>query len=379
MAGRPASGHSRSEHGNPSETRPVRNRGAASNPASRFLPLAYEVDPETLEADRLDPEVDAEPRPRTQFLSDTSRTVISYNSSPDVGFSASVNPYRGCEHGCIYCYARPTHEYLGFSAGLDFETRVLVKENAPELLRRELAAPKWTPQPLALSGVTDPYQPIEGKLRLTRRVLEVLAEFRNPVVIVTKNHLVRRDIDLLSGLAAQKLCAVFLSITTLRPELHRQLEPRTCQPARRLEAIRELSHAGIPVGVLVAPVIPALNDHEIASILKRSADAGARHAGYIVLRLPHTVRPLFEEWLGHHYPDRKVKILSRIRSLRDGKLNDTRFQKRMRGEGIFAEQIARLFDLGCLSAGLSRARLELTTKLFRPPGGRQLSFFDEIE
>lgn len=358
---------------NPRGRPPLRNRGTADNPPNRFVPISYELDPEALDTEAFDPEA---PSPKTQFLKDTSRSLITYNNSPDVGFEASINPYRGCEHGCIYCYARPTHEYLGFSAGLDFETRILVKEEAPELLRRELAASKWKPQVLAMSGVTDPYQPIEGRLQLTRRLLDVLLEFRNPVAIVTKNHLVRRDIDVLAQLAHYNACAVYVSITTLENELHRVLEPRTCQPQRRLEAIRELADAGIPVGVLVAPVIPGLTDHEMASILEKAAEAGARHAGYVLLRLPHGVKELFADWLSEHFPDRKEKVLNRLRDMRQGKLNETRFGSRMRGAGIFAEQIAGLFQLACRPTGINASRLELSTRHFRNPDGRQSTLFD---
>ena len=353
---------------NPRGRPPLRNRGTADNPPNRFVPISHEVDP-----DAFDPEA---PSPKTQFLKDTSRSLITYNNSPDVGFEASINPYRGCEHGCIYCYARPTHEYLGFSAGLDFETQILVKEDAPELLYRELASSKWKPQVLAMSGVTDPYQPIEGRLQLTRRLLEVLLEFRNPVAIVTKNHLVRRDIDLLQKLAHYQAAAVYISITTLETRLHRVLEPRTCQPLRRLEAIRELTARGIPVGVLVAPVIPGLTDHEIAPIIEAAAKAGARHAGYVLLRLPHGVKALFEDWLSQHFPDRKLKVLNRLRELRHGNLSDARFGHRMRGEGIFAQQIAGMFQLACRQAGINTSPLDLSTRHFRNPQGRQLTLFD---
>ncbi len=316
------------------------------------------------------------PLPRTQFLRDTSRSVITFNESPDVGFEASLNPYRGCEHGCVYCYARPTHEYLGFSAGLDFETKILVKEDAPELLRRELLSPRWKPQVLALSGVTDPYQPIERRIQLTRRCLEVLVEFRNPVAVVTKNRLVARDADLLGELSRVRASAVFVSVTTLRPEIHRVLEPRTSAPGRRLETIAALACAGIPVGVLVAPVIPGLTDHELPSILEAAGRAGAKHAGYVMLRLPHGLGPMFEDWLGRHFSDRKEKVLHRIREVRGGKLNDPRFRSRMRGEGVFAQQIAALFDAGVRKAGMDRMQLELSAKAFLRPGPRQLTLFE---
>ncbi len=350
------------------QVNPIHGRGAAGNPANRFERLHYEPDPD------VDP--DDRPAPATQFFKDQSRTIIATNDSPDVGFEASINPYRGCEHGCIYCYARPTHEYLGFSAGLDFETRILVKEDAPELLRAELTSPRWQPKVLAISGVTDPYQPIERRLQLTRRCLEVLAEFRNPLAIVTKNHLVTRDLDLLKELASHNAAAVFLSVTTLDADLARKMEPRTSHPQGRLTAIQELSSAGVPAGVMVAPVIPGLTDHEIPAILQAVSQAGARFAGYTPLRLPYAVASLFENWLEQHFPERKDKVLSRIRSLRGGKLNDARFGSRMRGEGIFSETIAELFALACRRNGIARGGPSLSTAVFRRPGLGQLALFD---
>src|SRR5437870_3066830 len=252
----------------------IRGRGAAENPVNRFERVAYERDVDWNEPD--------DPAPKTQFYRDASASVITYNDSADVGFSASITPYRGCEHGCIYCYARPYHEYLGFSAGLDFETKIMVKENAPELLRRELSSPKWTPRVIALSGVTDCYQPVERKLKLTRRCLQVLAEFRNPAVVITKNHLVTRDLDVLLELARHNAAAVFISVTTLDMELRKVMEPRTSPPASRLSAIEMLSKAGVPAGVLVAPVIPGLTDHEMPSIIAAAVQAGAQFAGYVV-------------------------------------------------------------------------------------------------
>ncbi|MCH2374363.1 MAG: PA0069 family radical SAM protein [Planctomycetes bacterium] len=358
---------------------PIRNRGTADNPANRFAPIEYAVDGDFLDQSLIDPELSetVAPSPRTIFLRDTSRSLITYNNSPDLPFDASLNAYRGCEHGCIYCYARPTHEFLGFSSGLDFETRILVKENAPELLRRELASSKWRPQLLAMSGVTDPYQPFEGRLQLTRRCLKILAEFRNPVEIVTKNPLVRRDIDVLRELARFDACTVNISITTLRNDLHRVLEPRTPQPQRRLAAIEELAEAGIAVGVMVAPIIPGLTDHELTDIVDAAAAAGARDAHYVVLRLPHAVHDLFVDWLEQHFPDRKDKVLNRIRDVRSGRLNDTQFGRRMAGEGVFAEQIGRLFTLAVKKAGLEQFDAKLSTEHFRNPSGRQLTIFDE--
>ncbi|MFM1770809.1 MAG: hypothetical protein RJA22_3338 [Verrucomicrobiota bacterium] len=338
-----------------------RGRGAAANPGNRFAALHLER-----EAD-WDPAED--PAPRTRFLRDASRTVISYNESPDLGFRASVNPYRGCEHGCIYCYARPTHEYLGFSAGLDFETRIVVKEDAPELLRAELASPKWEPQVISISGVTDCYQPVERRLRLTRRCLEVLAEFRNPVTLVTKNHLVTRDIDVLQRLAAHQAAAVHVSITTLDAALTPRLEPRASLPGHRLEALRRLREAGIPAGVVVAPVIPGITDHEIPAILEAAAGAGAQWAGYVMLRLPHGVGPLFEDWLARHFPERREKVLGRVRALRGGRLNDPRFGSRMRGAGAFADQAEALFAVASRRHGLAEEGPPLSTASFAVPAG----------
>ena len=343
------------------------HRGAAENPPNRFEPLHLEPDADW------NPEDDG--RLRTQFFKDHSKTVIARNDSPDVGFDASLNPYRGCEHGCIYCYARPTHEYLGFSAGLDFESRIMVKEDAPELLRAELLSPKWKPQVIFMSGVTDCYQPVEAKLKLTRRCLEVLAEFRNPVFIITKNRLVTRDADVLSKLAPHNAAAVWLSMTTLDNDLRKVMEPRTAPPAARLEAIRELARAGIPAGVNVAPVIPGLTDHEMPAILQAAAKAGATAAGYTIVRLPYAVAPLFEQWLATHFSDRKEKVLNRLRSLRGGKLNDSHWGTRMSGEGIFADQMERMFEVARRKAGICTDSAALSTTAFRCPPGAQLPLF----
>src|SRR6266496_2351117 len=328
----------------------LRGRGSASNPKNRFE--AIERVPEPPEHS------DDVSSPGTQFYPDYSKSIIAYNDSPDVGFDASINPYRGCEHGCVYCYARPTHEYLGFSSGLDFETKIMVKENAPALLRTELSSPRWRPQVLAMSGVTDPYQPIERRLKITRGCLEVLAEFRNPVCLITKNQLVTRDIDLLGELARHQAAAVFISLTTLDAELRKVMEPRTAPPAARLATLKTLAQAGIPVGVLLAPVIPGLTDHEIPSLVQAAVEAGARFAGHVTLRLPHAVAPLFEQWLENHFPNKKEKVLNRLRALRGGKLYDAEFGKRMRGEGIFAEQMDQMFDVACRKAGIADNKLE---------------------
>lgn len=353
----------------PEERTTIHGRGAADNPPNRFEKSWHEFDPDGGDRDEV-------PGPSTQLLRDASRTIIATNDSPDIGFDASINPYRGCEHGCIYCYARPTHEFLGYSAGLDFETKILVKEDAPDLLRRELASPRWKPKPIALSGVTDPYQPVERRLRLTRRCLEVLAEFRNPVVIITKNRLVTRDQDLLAELAKSRAAAVFLSVTTLDAELGRTLEPRASIPEFRLSAIAKLAAAGVPVGVLIAPVIPGLTDHELPAIVAAAARAGAQFAGFTPIRLPLGVGPLFEDWLARHFPDRKEKVLQRIKGLRGGRLNDPQFGSRMRGQGEFAEMIAQMFAVACRKAGLEGRSTGLSTESFRRPGARQLALFD---
>lgn len=344
----------------------IRGRGAAENPPNRFELLVYERDPE------VDPN-DC-PAPQTQFLMDRTRSILSMNESPDVGFDASINPYRGCEHGCVYCYARPTHEYLGLSAGIDFETKILVKHDAPALLRQALAKKSWQPQPIAVSGNTDCYQPVERHLKLTRGCLEVLAEFRNPAIVITKSQLVARDADVLAELAKHQAAEVFLSITTLDGELARRLEPRATQPSGRLAAIRALADAGVPVGMLVAPVIPGLNDHEIPTILAAAAEAGARFAGYVMLRLPHGIKELFESWLHRHYPEKKDKVLSRLREVRSGNLSDPRFGSRMRGEGEIADVIARLFKLAMKKHGYEGRGPKLSTAAFRVPGTQRMLF-----
>ena len=345
----------------------MKGRGASWNPQNRFEPLEYVRDDEApLE----------EGAPRTAFYRDPTRTIIATNDSPDVGFEASINPYRGCEHGCIYCFARPTHEYLGMSAGLDFETRILVKEDGPELLRKELSSPRWQPQSIMISGVTDCYQPAEKRFGITRKCIEVLAEFGNPCGVITKSHLVTRDIDLLAELARKNAAVVILSITSLDADLSGRMEPRAASPKRRLDAIEELTRAGIPTGVMVAPVVPGLTDHEMPAILKAAAEAGARFCGFVPVRLPLEVAPLFVDWLGRHYPDRKDKVLNRIRSLRGGKLNDSNFHTRMVGQGVWSEQFKTMFELARRKAGLDKPFPGLTTEHFRKPTGPQWSLFD---
>ncbi|MDQ6626183.1 MAG: PA0069 family radical SAM protein [Verrucomicrobiota bacterium] len=335
-----------------------RGRGASGNPAIRFEKLHVELDPVEPEED------DDRPKLTTHFYRDATKTIISRNNSPDVAFDTSINPYRGCEHGCAYCFARPSHEYLGFSAGLDFETRIMVKEDAPELLQAELSSAKWKPQVVALSGVTDPYQPVERRMRITRRCLEVLAKFRNPVSIITKNRLVTRDIDVLGELAEHRAVSVNISVTSLDAKLQRILEPRTSPPQARLDAVAQLRAAGIPVGVMVAPIIPGITDHEVPAILEACGKAGAQFAGYVVLRLPWAVAPLFERWLDENFPDRKEKVLGRIRSMRGDQLYDSRWGKRQEGEGIFAEQIGAMFAVAKRRTGIGE-RPVLSTAAFR--------------
>ena len=347
---------------------PYKGRGAPINTPNRFETVQFARDEEWGEDD---------PSPATQFLRDTSRTLISYNKSEDLGFGANFNPYRGCEHGCIYCYARPTHEYAGMSAGLDFESKILVKLEAPELLRAELSAKNWKPQVLMVSGVTDCYQPVERKLKLTRRCMEILAEFRNPAGVVTKSALVARDIDVFQTMAAYQCIHVSVSVTTLRPELAQIMEPRAALPALRLKTIEALSKAGIPAGVMVAPVIPGLTDHEAPAILKAAREAGAQWAGRVVLRLPWAVAPLFERWLEVHKPEARQKILNRIRQMRGGKLYDSRWGVRATGEGKYAEHLADLFRVARRKAGFPNGVEALSAKSFRRPLGPQLEMFRE--
>jgi len=345
----------------------IRGRGSSDNPANRFEDRYIDYD--------LNEETGQKPSPDTKYYRDDTRKIIAHNDSPDIPFDSSINPYRGCEHGCIYCYARPTHEFLGFSPGLDFESRIVVKYDAPQLLREQLSSPKWVPQTLVMSGVTDPYQPVERELEITRGCLKVLAEFLNPVGIITKNHLVTRDIDYLRELAEYNAVRVNLSITTLDRDLARKMEPRTSQPYRRLEAIEKLSESGIPVGVMVAPIIPGLTDHECVNILEAAAEAGATNAGYTIIRLPFAVKHLFEDWLEQHFPDRKNKILNRLKDMRDGKLNDPRFGHRMKGHGSFAEQISDQFALQVKKLGLNKNKISMSKEHFRPGGGSQLKLF----
>lgn len=342
---------------------PQKGRGAVSNRTGRFEALSVEaVDDGWGIAD--------EPLPplATTVLPEPAQHVITRNNSPDIPFEQSINPYRGCEHGCPYCYARPSHAYLNLSPGLDFETRLFYKKDAALRLREELNRRSYRCSPISLGANTDPYQPLEKRLGITRSLLEVLAECHHPATIVTKSALVVRDLDLLQRLAAEQLVRVFVSVTTLDDELKRRMEPRAASPAARLAAIARLSAAGIPTGVMFAPVVPAINDHELEGVLEAAARAGAESAGYLLLRLPGEVRDLFYEWLDTHYPNRAKRVRSRIHELRGGRDNDPRFGHRMRGQGPWAELLRRRFEESCRRTGLAQGRRPpLATALFRPP------------
>lgn len=352
-------------HRNPFQR--ARGRGASAAPANRFERVAVDWDMDAYEEiRRVDPEFEP-PLLRTTCYRDDSQSIISRNDSPDVGFETSLNPYRGCEHGCAYCYARPTHDYLGFNAGIDFESKIMVKQDAAELLRKELGSPRWKPGVMVLSGVTDCYQPVEATFKITRSCLEVLAEARNPIAIVTKNHLVTRDIDHLSTLAAHNAAIVYISLTTLDPELAKKLEPRASSPSMRLRAMRTLRDAGIRVGVSTAPLIPGLNDHEVPALLQAAAEAGAETAFYTAVRLPWDVAGIFSSWLDQHRPGEKEKVLGRIREMRSGKLNSSEFGDRMRGTGLVADEMKRLFEVSARRAGFDKQSAPLNTAAFRRP------------
>lgn len=344
--------------------KPIRGRGSAANPKNRFSEkeVKYDIDEKTGQLNR----------PKTRLIPDHTTQIISRNNSPDIGFEVSVNPYRGCEHGCAYCYARPSHEFLGMSAGLDFESKIVVKYDAADLLRKELSKPGWKPQTLVMSGVTDPYQPIEKKLEITRRCVQVLAECRHPLGIITKNYLVTRDIDLLANLAKINAVRVVLSITSLDPSITNTMEPRTSRPQKRLQAVQELSSAGIPVQVNIAPVIPGLTDEEIVPIMEASADAGAKSVSLVNLRLPYGVKDLFVKWLEDHHPNRKEKVLNKIRSLKNGKLNRYEFGERFRVEGAYGDQMRQLLQIHANRLGLNKNREPLNADAFRRPDTQQL-------
>lgn len=349
------------------KNKPIRGRGSSDNPSHRFTDeqLEYDVDKVT---GRLQ-------KPETTVYTDHSKEIISKNNSPDIGFDVSLNPYRGCEHGCAYCYARPTHEFLGMSPGLDFETKIVAKYDAPELLRKKLASKMWKPQALVMSGVTDPYQPMEKDLQITRKCIQILADCRHPLVIITKNYQVTRDIDLLQKLAEAGAVRVILSITSLNRDLIGKLEPRTSRPKKRLQAVRELSVAGIPVHVNIAPLIPGLTDDEIVPIMEASKNSGAQSVSYTILRLPYSVKDLFLKWLEDHQPNRKNKVINKLKSLKDGQLNRSEFGERFRGEGAYAEQIRQLFKIHTQRLELSAERIPLNKSAFKRPSGDQLTLF----
>ncbi|HVZ08395.1 PA0069 family radical SAM protein [Rhodopila sp.] len=354
-------------------------RGAVTNPGVRFdSKVRSDFDDGWA---TLTQEVGDLPRLDTTLIRDSTKSVISWNTSPDIGFDRAVNPYRGCEHGCIYCYARPTHAYLGYSPGLDFETKLVFKPEVADLLEKELRKPGYVPQTMALGSNTDPYQPVERTLRLTRSVLEVLDRFNHPVGIVTKSAGVLRDLDILAAMARRNLVRVHVSITTLDNRLARVMEPRAATPSRRLQAIEQLTRAGVPTGMLAAPMIPALNDAEMEKIVEVAARAGATHAGYVLLRLPLELRQMFEAWLQEHFPDRARHVLNLIRETRAGRLNDSRFHHRFAGQGVYADLLSRRFARVARQFGLDEHRRELSRDLFAVPGEtparteRQLSLF----
>ncbi len=355
--------------------KPLRGRGAVSNPAGRFEALREEAFDDGWDARDPPPE-----RVPTEVIIDRTKSIIARNDSPDIPFDRSINPYRGCEHGCIYCFARPSHAYLGFSPGLDFETKIVAKPEAADLLRRELRKRGYEVGPLALGSNTDPYQPVERDLRITRQLLEVLSEARHPTGIVTKSALILRDLDVIVPMAKEGLAQVMVSVTTLRRDLARAMEPRAAAPARRLATIAALREAGVPVGVLASPMIPALNDSELEAILEAAADAGAGSAGFILVRLPHELKELFSEWLETHVPKRAAHVESLIRDTRGGRLYEARFGERMRGQGPYAELLANRFRVASRRYGLDRKHPPFRLDLFRPPRapGAPRSLFDKV-
>jgi DNA repair photolyase len=350
----------------------IRGRGALDNPAGRFERLVAEDDPEAFDLEDI---VDGK-QVKTEVFIDKTKSIVSTNDSPDVGMEASVNPYRGCEHGCIYCFARPTHEYFGLSAGLDFETKIFAKPEAPRLLAEKLSSKSWEPKVLMLSGVTDCYQPIEKKLKITRGCFEVLLDFRNPAAIVTKNILVTRDIDIFQEMAKHNLIKINISLTTLDNDLARYMEPRASKPLQKLRAIEAMAKAGVPVGIMMGPIVPGLTDHEIPKVLEAAANAGAETAYHTVLRLPWGVKDLFENWVHEHYPDRADRILNRVKAIRGGKLYESDFETRMSGTGIFADQIHQMFTMYKKKYGLNKRGTILRTDGFkRDARSAQMSLF----
>jgi DNA repair photolyase len=356
---------------------PDKGRGATLNPGNRFAHAEREAfdDGWAVELER---EGEAPPPLKTVVTIQQSRTIVSHNDSPDIGFSSSINPYQGCEHGCIYCYARPSHAYLDLSPGLDFETKLFAKPEAAALLRKEFDNPRYRPQVIVIGANTDPYQPIEREWKITRSLLQVFLDYRHPVGLITKSALVERDIDLLAELARHNLARAFVSITSLDKTLARRMEPRAAAPHRRLEAVKRLTEAGIPVGVMTAPMIPALNDGDMEAILEAAAERGATMAGYTFIRLPYEIKDLFKAWLAEHYPQRAEHVMSVIRQMRGGKEYDSSFGQRMHGSGNFAELLEHRFTIACRRLKLNQQRKELETGLFRRPlAGGQMSLFEE--
>jgi len=349
-------------------TQKFKGRGTDQNPANRFDKIEYVKD-ETENFENSE-------RPKTQYFEDTSKSVITFNDSPDINFNASLNIYRGCEHGCIYCYARPSHEFLSLSSGLDFETKIFIKYKAPEQLYKALSSKKWKPQIVMLSSNTDCYQPVEKKLKLTRSCLEIFHKFHNPVSIVTKNKMITRDIDILQEMAKLNTVSVVFSITSLDNRLISVMEPQTSKPHLKFEAAKKLNEAGIPTGILIAPVIPGLTDSEIPEILNQAADAGVKNASYIMLRLPFGNKELFINWLEKYFPDRKEKIINKLKDLFDGKLYKSDFHLRGRGEGPYAGQVADIFKITCKKLGINEKSYNLTVAHFKNAENRQMNLFN---
>lgn len=352
-------------------TRKTKGRGTSLNPQNRFEEIYIDYEDESID-ESLSEEKSLH---KTAFFKDNTKSILAKNESEDIPFTYSINPYRGCEHGCVYCYARPTHEFLGFSSGIDFESKIMVKEDSALLLEKEFKKKSWKPQVIMLSGNTDPYQPIERKLQITREVLKIFLKYKNPVSVITKNSLILRDIDILSELNRYNLVAVTISMTTLDEKLSRVLEPRTASPSKRLEAIDQLSKSNIQTCVNIAPIIPGLNDKEIPAILKSASEAGAVYAGKIMLRLPHSVKELFVEWMQINYPEKSSKIINSILSVRNLKLNQPEFGKRFTGEGKIAETVSNLFHMGCKKYNLNQKTMNLSIEHFIKPGNQQISLF----
>jgi DNA repair photolyase len=356
------------------ELNTVKSRGAGFNPQNRFETIKIDYFDEDFE-NGISSNEEKRAAPTTYFV-DTTKSILAKNDSPDIGFTYSINPYRGCEHGCIYCYARPSHEYLGFSSGIDFETKIMVKPDAPALLEEAFIKKSWVPETIMFSGNTDCYQPAERKLELTRKCLEVFLKFRNPVAVITKNALILRDLDILKELAKLNLVSVAITITTLNRSLSRKLEPRTSVPSLKLDTVEMLAKENIPVGIMAAPIIPGLNDKEIPSILKAASERGALSAGHVMLRLPYAIKDLFTDWLNRNYPEKANKIINSIKDIRGGNLNDPRFGKRMSGEGEIAGAIHKLFKTCCAKYGLNKTKIKLTTEHFiRTPHTPQMNLF----